>query len=107
MLGEGEFVLQTPAFGPFETHRYGAYGAVLGVDLLIEDRGRRHGLHAIAGLAIPTATQTQIPAIAGHCRRSQCRGGDCRHGEQTKFHFSTLAKNTDRRGPPTNLSEPM
>jgi hypothetical protein len=107
VLREGEFVLQAKAFGPFVTDRDCADGTVVGIHLGVEDCRGRHGRHAIASLAIPAATQPQIPAIAGQCRRRESRGGNSRHGEQTKFHFSTLAENTDRQGPPTDLSEPM
>src|SRR4051812_11622686 len=92
MLGEGELVLQAPAFGPLVAHGHDADGAVLRIDLCTAARkGASGGFDSITDLIVPAATKAQIPTVSGHCRCAESRGGNSRHGEHTKLHFSTLA----------------
>jgi hypothetical protein len=106
MLGEGHLVFQAPAgVGPFIADGDRADEIVVGVGLLAEQSGSRNGSAANSGLVIPTATQTQIPAVAGQGRRAESRGGNSRHGEQTKFHVFTLAKKIKRRGAPRPIPQ--
>ena len=105
MLGEGHLVFQAPAFGPFVTDGDRADEIVVGIGLLAEG-GSLNGCAANSRLIVPTTAQTQVPAVTGQGRRAESRGGNSRHGEQTKFHFSTLAKNTDGQVPPP-ICKPM
>ncbi len=102
MLGVGDFIFQAPTgVGPGIADRNCTDGIVGVVDHVPTKLGVGTDLplaHRV--LAIPATTQARMPAIASHGRRAESRGGNGRHGEQTKLHFSTLAENPNGGGTP-------
>jgi len=104
VLCEGKLVFETKAAFKGIAHRNGADGIIAGADLGVQQARRRDRGDAIACLAVPTTAKTQIPAFCGHRRRTESRGGDSRHGDQTKLHFSNPRSKYRRAGNPPPIS---